>query len=115
MDAYADKTIDKTLAKAEKGETATQNKLSSLYGFGPREDCAEAFKWLHKAAERGDPEAEYLLALLNSLTANYTEAVKWCRKAAEKGHATAQNMLGLMYRDGRGVTKDAAQAFEWIR
>lgn len=37
------------------------------------------------------------------------------RKLAEKGDAKAQNALGEMYRNGKGVPKDPAQAVVWIR
>ncbi len=36
-------------------------------------------------------------------------------KAAEQGYAAAQNMLGFMYRKGRGVPTDYAQAAIWFR
>jgi TPR repeat protein len=37
------------------------------------------------------------------------------RALAEKGDAKAQNDLGEMYRNGKGVPKDAEQAVVWIR
>src|SRR5450432_1174892 len=42
-------------------------------------------------------------------------AVAACRRSAEAGDAAAQNQLGQMYRVGRGVTSDMAQAAEWFR
>ena len=37
------------------------------------------------------------------------------RLAAEQGDARAQFALGLMYRDGRGVAQDDAEAVRWFR
>ena len=37
------------------------------------------------------------------------------RLAAEQGDARAQFALGLMYRDGRGVAQDDAEAVRWYR
>ena len=39
----------------------------------------------------------------------------WFRKAAEQGYANAQSNLGVMYNNGRGITKDEAQAVAWFR
>jgi hypothetical protein len=59
---------------------------------GPVEDGNAAF-------ERGD----------------YETALRLLRAPAEQGNADAQLLLGVMYQDGDGVPKDAAQAAQWIR
>jgi uncharacterized protein len=41
--------------------------------------------------------------------------VAWFHKAADHGDASAQYNLGVMYRDGRGVPRDCAQAVAWFR
>jgi len=41
---------------------------------------------------------------------DYPEAVRWYRVAATHGNAAAMLSLGNMYRDGRGVEKDGAEA-----
>ena len=46
---------------------------------------------------------------------NYAIAAKWYRKAAEQGDADAQFNLGVMYRKGKGVTQDDAEAVKWYR
>ncbi|MCA3332608.1 MAG: toll/interleukin-1 receptor domain-containing protein, partial [Roseomonas sp.] len=43
------------------------------------------------------------------------EAAAAFRIAAERGHPIAQNNLGVMLRDGRGITRDDAQAVQWFR
>ncbi len=76
---------------------------------GPHDD-AEAVKWYRKAAEQGDGDAQFNLALMyyNGLYVpqDYAEAAKWYRKAAEQGHAKAQYNLDLMYGKGLGVSQD---------
>ena len=44
------------------------------------------------------------------LLCDYPEAIRWYRVAAAHGEAYAMLNLGNMYRDGRGVEKDGAQA-----
>lgn len=43
------------------------------------------------------------------------QALNWYRKAAEQGDATTQVRLGLMYAEGRGVTRDEQEAVRWFR
>ena len=37
------------------------------------------------------------------------------RASAEQGDASAQNRLGIMYKTGRGVPQDDAEAARWYR
>jgi len=44
------------------------------------------------------------------------QEAEWAiRKAAEQGHSEAQFNLGVMYANGRGVSKSGYQAVEWYR
>lgn len=68
-------------------------------------------KWLHLAAEQGNAYAQFTLGS----TAKVDEAAaKWMRMAAEQGLAPAQRRLGKMYREGKGVARDAEQGFQWL-
>ena len=57
----------------------------------------EAVKWVRKAAERGDAEAQYVLGRCYSLAVGISEdreeAIKWYRKAAIQGHEEARKQL----------------------
>ncbi len=44
---------------------------------------------------------------------DYDRAVREFLLLAEQGHAQAQVNLGIMYSQGRGVPKDAVQAYRW--
>ena len=43
------------------------------------------------------------------------DALRWYRLAAEQGDADAQFNLGVMYENGRGVTRDDGDALRWYR
>ena len=57
----------------------------------------ESMKWYRKAAEQGDAETYYNIALLyyngQGVVQSYEEASKWYRKVAEQGYAGAQFKL----------------------
>ena len=40
--------------------------------------------------------------------------MRWYRLAAGQGDAYAQYNLGLMYANGKGVTKDTVTAYAWL-
>ena len=42
-------------------------------------------------------------------------AVDYYRSAADQGHAGAQYRLGLCYANGKGVSKDVAEAKRWYQ
>ncbi len=46
---------------------------------------------------------------------DYAAAMAILRPLAEQGNAGAQNDLGLMYLNGRGATKNQAEAVSWLR
>ncbi|MGA2652562.1 MAG: tetratricopeptide repeat protein [Terracidiphilus sp.] len=79
------------LAKANGGDAPAQVQMGD-------NSCAAGNKATH------DPQqlAEY-----------YKVAATWYRKAAEQGSLTGQLHLAALYRDGRGVPRDMAQAAEW--
>lgn len=73
--------------------------------------------WYKKAAELGNPDAQYNLARFymegKGVSKDDALAVSWLTKSAEKGYAPAQAQLGWLYANGEGVKKDDAQAAAW--
>src|SRR5262245_2754257 len=68
---------------------------------------------LRSAAERGDAESQYKLALsyiAKGGPRNDREAVRWLRAAVGQHHAAALARLGRMYAEGRGVPADPREA-----
>ena len=88
------------LAKANAGDPHAQNQLSLLLQSGKPtvEDLKEARKWLLKAADGGDAEAQHQLGSMyftgqGGMARNYLAAYKWMALAVEQGRADAQDGL----------------------
>ena len=81
--------------------------------------CIFKIVWFLKAAEQGDPEAQYYLGLMYNkgfgLKQDYTEAMNWYLKAAEQDNKDALCSLANMYLEGEGVKQDYFKAFEWYQ
>jgi uncharacterized protein len=72
-----------------------------------------------KAAEDGDPEAQFSVAtsMLSDPELNLAysaKAVELLQRAAERGHKRAMLRLGLLYRKGVGTLQNFALAAKWI-
>lgn len=66
-----------------------------------------------EAAFRGDPLAQYAIAISYEQRDSFTNAVRWLKQAAEGGVADAQFKLGYYFTAGLGVAKDMTQAAKW--
>uniref|UniRef100_A0A7S4E0T1 Uncharacterized protein n=1 Tax=Lotharella globosa TaxID=91324 RepID=A0A7S4E0T1_9EUKA len=84
-----------------------------------KKDAKQAIRWYSKAAEQGDAEAMFYLALCygngRGAPQDDKKAVSWHRKAADQGHVRAQFNVGIHYENGFGVEKDIKQAAKWYR
>lgn len=109
-------------------------RLATMYekGLGVARNESEAIRLYEKALDNGIAQAKTDLNRLRHIEekltptqsyakgvglcneGEYTEGAKWLRKAAEEGVAAAQNHLGTLYRDGKGVAPDNAEAVEWF-
>ena len=111
------KDVVKLFGAAKKGDSEAMFKLSATFLAGNNE--TEAVKWLKKAAEQGNVQAQVTLGACyddgKGVSEDAAEAVKWFRKAAEQGNASAQFLLGAAYCTGKGVSKDEAEAVKWYR
>jgi TPR repeat protein len=92
---------------AEDGEAKAQFHLGRMYalGQGVAPDSKEAIGWYRKAAEQGNADAEYVLAVMVEDNAaasprDAAEARAWLRQAAEQGGFNAQFRLGMAYAKG---------------
>jgi TPR repeat protein len=91
--------------------------LMALDGRGMPKDPAQGRAWLQQAADKGEPSAAFNMALINLSTGNQEDlvrAVGLLRKAAEAEIGDAQHALGVLYLQGRGVTRDPAEAARWF-
>jgi TPR repeat protein/beta-lactamase regulating signal transducer with metallopeptidase domain len=108
--------------KGAEGENA-----DSPYGLGWKyfsssqgeNDDKQAAKWFGKAADQGDPRAQFVLGCMYKrglgVAADFTQSVVWFRKAAEQGDPYAQLLMGIHYSEDSGVEQDANQAMAWYR
>lgn len=82
-------------------------------------DYDSAYKCFKIAAEAGNAEGQYYLAVCydegEGIIQNSYEAFKWYRKAAEQGYAGAQCNLGFCYANGNGITVNYVEAVKWLR
>jgi TPR repeat protein len=101
---------------AEQGYAPAQ-RLQGLMSVHVNPSVGE--RWMLRAAEQGDEEAQFWLGIAYEQnwfgTTDVKEAVKWYRKAAEGGNPDAQVELGQKYEDGEGVEQSFKLAAEWYR
>lgn len=67
-------------------------------------------------AQRGDPRAEYRLALrfyLHATPADLTRAAAWGKRAARQGYAAGEYFLAGLYLDGLGLRRNRIAAYRW--
>ena len=101
---------------ADQGNADAEYDLGHCYftGQGAPLDYEEAAKWYRKAADQGDLTAQSQLAQFYlSVLKDDVDAVKWYRRAANQNDAYAQDVLGYCYANGRGVTTNLVEAYEW--
>ncbi|HEY5037904.1 MAG TPA: tetratricopeptide repeat protein [bacterium] len=88
-------------------------------GVSYKESMEESMSWFQKAADQGDPYAQYSVGRFYEkgwgVTRNYKEALQWFLKAAAKEYKDAQFALGFFYENGWGVQKDYSEALWWFR
>jgi TPR repeat protein len=126
------------LAAKEFEKAAAQGHVEAMKRLGKilenRHDFAGAGTYYEKAAEKGDPHAQYHLGTMYDLgftfepsdlvavglgekrtefLPNKSRAVYWYRKAAEQGWCDRTDTLSLYYRTGEGVKKDPVEGYKW--
>ena len=75
-----------------------------------------ASKWLTLAAEQGDVESQYILAISyfgekkNRLVSSLDDSIKWLIKASKNGNKDAMLKLAWCYENGVGVKKSMEES-----
>ena len=84
-----------------------------------QENYEVAVNWFRMAAEQGNPDAEFNLAIMYhngvGVIQDYAEALKRYRQAAMQGDYRAQFNLGYMYDLGEGISRDDSEAMKWYQ
>ena len=119
------KEMSENLQKAQAGDAKAQAAVAKTYmqiggsleQFGPGRDYEEAFQWSKKAADQGDLDAMYYLALCyehgRGTDKDSAGAAAIYQKAAELGHAPSQWNLAVCYLNGEGRERDEIQGYMW--
>jgi uncharacterized protein len=82
-----------------------------------RGDYASALEITAPLAELGNPNAQFLLALMyddgDGVALDDGTAIRWYQQAAEQGHSGAQFNLAYMHDHGEGTAENNLQALRW--
>ncbi len=84
------------------------------------EDYTNAFKLLKPIADRGDAEAQCIVANMYELglglERDILEAVQWYKKSAAQGYGVASNNLGTIFMSGNvSIAIDRIEAEIWYQ
>ena len=95
--------------------------LGELYAnaLGIKRDYAKAAEWYQRAADAGDREGMFALAMMRLAgrggATNRDQAVKLLASSAKLGNAKAAYNLALLYLDGNTLPQDVKRAAELLR
>jgi uncharacterized protein len=105
----------------EKADPRAMTLLGELYsnGFGVPLDDVKAARWYKLAADRGDRDAMFALAIFHMSRRgglqDKAEAARLFASAAKLGNAAAAYDLGLLYLEGQQLPQDFARAAELFK
>ena len=111
---------DVCFAFAKEGNISAMGRLARMHRDGKyvEKNLDEAIIWMRAAGERNTNWAKNELADLlikRALPGDHEEAYAICSSLAESGDAGAMGRLGRMYRDGKGIEKNAEEAIKWMQ
>jgi uncharacterized protein len=93
--------------------------LTKGYNFSQNGQHEDALYWYRKAAEKGNSNAQYELAIYYEkgrvVKQDYAKAIYWYQLSADQGNANGEKGMGFVFQTGRGVKKDYKQAVYWYR
>jgi TPR repeat protein len=130
--------INDAQEEKRKEKTEIQSLFDKGMAYYDKKDLQEALKWFQRADEKGHPEAQRYIALINDAreekrkeetetqslfdkgleyynNESYQEALGFFLKAAKQGDANAQNYAGLIYGEGKGTKKNEIEAVKWFQ
>ena len=98
-------------------QTVYASGLKGIEAF-QRGKYEEALKYLHPAAEAGDPSAMYVLGRMyasgRGIAKDENAATALFLKAANLGQPEAQHSLGSALMLGEGIDQDMVEALKWF-
>lgn len=94
------------------------HKKSQGFTLFEKANYKEALPYLAKDAERGDRDAQYMVALIHFYglagEKNGYLAQKWFTLAANQGHKPAQVQLAFLYKDEMSPLYNPLNAYHWF-
>jgi TPR repeat protein len=114
--------VVEALKRADKGDVRAMTLLGELYSCqfcGIPLNEAEAARWYKLAADRGDRDAMFALAIFHMSRKgglhDRNEAAKLLAAAAKLGHSAAAYDLGLLYLEGLQLPQDIGRAADLFK
>lgn len=110
-------SIEQLTRAAEQGDRAAQVRLADTYA--ELSDHGKAVVWYRKAADLGEPRAQWQLGRYfefgaGPVATDRVKAVSWYERAAWQGLANAQLDLGQLIEKGLGSVPDPVEAAKWF-
>ena len=105
-------------AASDHGIPLGREHLADLYGGSDVQNYSKSLEWHRRQAEKGDPVAQFDLALMYDLgrgvPRDHAQAMQWYRKSADQGYAPAMTNIAILYYNQEGVPRDLVQAYAWF-
>src|SRR5882757_8874949 len=105
---------------AEQDYAVAESELGSTYALNG--NLAQAKSWFEKAADQGEVDAQFNLAVMYARGdvppenhPDMAKAVPLFRKAALQGHAESQYIVALAYHEATGVERDEEECKKWMQ
>ena len=101
---------------ADQGNAEAQNSLGVCYanGTGVKKNPDRALQLYRLSAKGGNAFAIFNLGNYYAKEGDFREAKEYYLRAAAKDHPSAMYNLGMIYYEGKGVTKDIDEAVYWF-
>lgn len=113
--------LDELSAMATAGNGKAQLLIGLRYlkgSDGIPKNPSEAAKWIARAAQRGEPMAQYWAGYVYQhgvgVSSDPDAALRWYEAAADQGNTRAMYNLGVGYAEGWAGAKDAPEASRWF-
>tara|TARA_A100001015_G_scaffold309120_1_gene407981 strand:+ start:2750 stop:3463 length:714 start_codon:yes stop_codon:yes gene_type:complete len=105
---------------AKKGDTNALFQLGYIYDNGSNQincDYKKSFKYYHKAAVNGHPEAQCFTGIMydfgDGVNINRKKAYKWYRRSALQNNPVAQFNIAKSYDKGSYLPENKSKAIKW--
>ena len=122
LDGQQSLALEWLLKAAAQNYTKAIYRLFLIYKNGDRvdKDVNEAYKWLKKGAELGNPLCQWLWGSTyhygeDGFPVNVNQAIYWLEKAANQNQDDAMAELGELYQDGELVKRDIEKTIYWYQ